>query len=179
MSAKHPPNVFKYKIQKTRKLTILDCKTCILSWHQTLRLIQVTGLCSEVARSIRTPDSTHAQGLWQRRNTRKSNAHQVAAKNLIQYIQLSFRSPREVPLLITDNWSTVTECCSRLFGRSMSMQRWSTSASNPWKPPNLRNETNCYHFTGVIILPTQTMHYTSGNPSKQPYICIVWFPKNG
>ena len=25
--------------------------------------------------------------------------------------------------------------------------------------------------TGVIILPTQTMHYYKGNPSKLPYIC--------
>ena len=34
-------------------------------------------------------------------------------------------------------------------------------------------------YTGVIILPTQTMHYYKGNSSKLPYICIVWFPPNG
>ena len=34
-------------------------------------------------------------------------------------------------------------------------------------------------ITGVIILPTQTMHYHKGNLSELPYICIVRFPKMG
>ena len=32
---------------------------------------------------------------------------------------------------------------------------------------------------GVIILPTQTRHYHRGNPSKLPYICIVWSSQKG
>ena len=32
---------------------------------------------------------------------------------------------------------------------------------------------------GVLILPTQTMHYYKGNPSKLPFICSVSFPPNG
>ena len=34
-------------------------------------------------------------------------------------------------------------------------------------------------FSGVIIFPAQTMHYYKGNPTKLPYICIVWFNQNG
>ena len=115
-------------------------QACVQKWHEQFGHLT----------------ATHAQGLWQRRNTQKSNAHEVAGKNLIQYIQLQYHSGTQEKFHC---WSRtvevqlpVTECCSRLS--------WSTSASNPWKPPNLRNETNCYHFTGVIILPTQTMHYT-------------------
>ncbi len=40
----------------------------------------------------------------------------------------------------------------------------------------------CHYMaqTGVIISPTQTMHYyNKGNPWKLPYICIVWSPKMG
>ena len=33
--------------------------------------------------------------------------------------------------------------------------------------------------TVVTILPTQTMHYYKGNPSKSPCICIKLHPKNG
>lgn len=29
------------------------------------------------------------------------------------------------------------------------------------------------NFTGVVILPTKTMHHCNGNLSKLPYICIV------
>ena len=32
---------------------------------------------------------------------------------------------------------------------------------------------------GVIIAPTQTMHYEGENPWFLPYICIVWFPQDG
>ena len=38
------------------------------------------------------------------------------------------------------------------------------------------------HSSGVIILPTQTMHYhrlIGEIPSKLPCICIVWGPQNG
>ena len=31
-------------------------------------------------------------------------------------------------------------------------------------------------YTGVFILRTQTMDHIKGNPSKLPYMCIVWFP---
>ncbi len=34
-------------------------------------------------------------------------------------------------------------------------------------------------ISGVITLPTQTMHYNKGNPSKSPYICIVSSPQYG
>ena len=37
--------------------------------------------------------------------------------------------------------------------------------------PHLKSWTE----TGVIVLPHQTMHYCKGNPSKLPYICIVWY----
>ena len=30
--------------------------------------------------------------------------------------------------------------------------------------------------TGVIILPTQTMHYYKRNPTKLPYMCIKFDP---
>ena len=35
------------------------------------------------------------------------------------------------------------------------------------------------NYTGVITLPTQTMHYYKGSTSKYPYVCIVWLPPNG
>ena len=34
-------------------------------------------------------------------------------------------------------------------------------------------------LAGVIILPTQTMHYSKGNPWKVPYICSVSSPQMG
>ena len=36
-----------------------------------------------------------------------------------------------------------------------------------------------WRFFGVITSPTQTMHYYRGNPSKLPYIYIVWLPPHG
>lgn len=33
--------------------------------------------------------------------------------------------------------------------------------------------------TGVTILPTQTIHFFLGNPSKAPCICILWSPLIG
>ena len=32
---------------------------------------------------------------------------------------------------------------------------------------------------GVIIFPTQKIHYSKRNPSKLPYICIIWSVQNG
>ena len=40
-------------------------------------------------------------------------------------------------------------------------------------------QDDIFFETGVIILPTQRMHYCKGNPSKLPYICIVDSPKMG
>ena len=33
-------------------------------------------------------------------------------------------------------------------------------------------------ISGVIIWPTQAMHYYKGNPSKLPSMCLFWSPKN-
>ena len=67
-------------------------------------------------------------------------------------------------------------------------ERWDLLSIDWCRISSINNMTGCLGnqisqkknrvIGGIIILPTQTMHYYKGNPSKVPYICIVWFPPN-
>ena len=81
--------------------------------------------------------------------------------------RLTWHHPKRNLSSRCDTW--FTEYTSLLFN-TFDILKWYL------QPIDLLGDFWCMHSTGVIILPTQTMHYYRENPSRIPYICIVLIP---
>ena len=139
----------------------MDCKTCILSWHNEIQW----DTSNHTSHRLVFRSGTSNSDTWQnehmlkdfgkRSNTQKSNAQQVARKNLVQF---SFRAP----WLSAKHLQKWNSFFPQQF-RSLTCQLHTQQTFNTLLiPSNLQSETNCYHLTGVIIFPTHTMHYQRG-----------------
>ena len=106
---------------------------------------------------------------------------------LTQWIQLSW-DPGGSPLCtlkpMNKPWSGMPNCLASFFRFVIPPSQ--QSFSNPLLINFFRKiegsktyRKEKWQRTNRFILPSRTMHYWKGNPSKSPYICIVWSPQNG